>query len=120
MLNKSAYQYWVNGDWAPAAENQATPLFLGIASELSVRYDAGTERWQMVYLDSARGAIVLREATTPQGAWTDGVPLVSTSDYPKAYGGFIHPWSTGDELYFTMSAWDSYNVYLMRSPVRSR
>jgi len=48
------------------------------------------------------------------------VPLVSPSDYPKAYGGFIHPWSTGDELYFTMSAWDSYNVYLMRSPVRSR
>ena len=38
-----------------------------------------------------------------------------TSDYPKAYGGFIHPWSDGDDLYFTMSEWDSYNVYLMRA-----
>lgn len=120
VLNKSAYQYWVNGSWQPAAENEATPLFFGIASELSVRYDESAGRWQMTYLDSARGAIVLREATTPQGAWSEAAPVLYTADYPKAYGGFIHPWSTGDELYFTMSAWDSYNVYLMRAEVRGR
>ncbi|SNY87349.1 protein of unknown function [Nocardia amikacinitolerans] len=117
VLNKTAYQYWVNGAWAPAIENHATPLFLGIASEVSVRYDAATEKWQMVYLDSAQGAIVLREAAAPQGIWTDTVPLVNTSDYPKAYGGFIHPWSSGRDLYFTISAWDTYNVYLMRADV---
>ncbi|MBF6191999.1 DUF4185 domain-containing protein [Nocardia sp. CDC186] len=118
VLNKSAYQYWVGGTWAPAAENQATPLVLGIASELSVRYDRETEQWQMVYLDSARGAIVLRTAASPQGAWTDAIPLVSTADYPKSYGGFIHPWSTGEDLYFMLSAWDSYNVYLMHARLR--
>ncbi|WP_280468694.1 DUF4185 domain-containing protein [Nocardia cyriacigeorgica] len=115
VLNKSAYQYWVGGTWAPALENLATPLVPGIASELSVRYDAESDRWQMVYLDSARGAIVLRTAAAPQGAWTDAVPLVSTTEYPKSYGGFIHPWSTAQDLYFTISAWDSYNVYLMHA-----
>ncbi|MBH0781232.1 DUF4185 domain-containing protein [Nocardia bovistercoris] len=118
VLNKSAYQYWVDGRWAPAAESRATPLFFGIASELSVRHDAGSDRWQMVYLDPVRGAIMLREAPTPQGLWTDAVPLVETADYPKAYGGFIHPWSTSKDLYFTVSAWDTYNVYLMRAKLR--
>ncbi|MEV6334426.1 DUF4185 domain-containing protein [Nocardia vinacea] len=115
VLNKTAYQYWVGGTWAPAAENQATPLVLGMASELSVRFDKDTEQWQMVYLDSARSAIVMRTAASPQGAWTDGIQLVSTDDYPKAYGGFIHPWSTSEDLYFTISAWDTYNVYLMHA-----
>ncbi|WP_280254833.1 DUF4185 domain-containing protein [Nocardia wallacei] len=115
VLNKSAYQYWVDGTWAPAAENSATPLLPGIAGEISVRYDESSRQWQMVYLDPARGSIVLRTAAEPQGAWTDGVPLVSTADYPKAYGGFIHPWSSGRDLYYTISAWDSYNVYLMHT-----
>ncbi|QIS16856.1 DUF4185 domain-containing protein [Nocardia arthritidis] len=119
VLNKSAYQYWVGGTWAPAAENLATPLVPGIASELSVRYDQDSGQWQMVYLDTARGTIVLRTSATPQGIWTDEVPLVDTSDYPKAYGGFIHPWSTGKDLYFTISAWDTYNVYLMHAQLDS-
>ncbi len=115
VLNKTAYQYWVNGTWAPAAENQATPLVAGMASELSVRVDPGTGAWQMSYLDSARGAIVLRTAAEPQGSWTEPVQLVSTADYPKSYGGFLHPWSTSRDLYFALSAWDSYNVYLLHA-----
>lgn len=115
VLNKTAYQYWVNGTWAPASENLATPLVFGLASELSVRYDADSERWQMSYLDTTSGSIVLRESASPQGVWSNQTPLVSTADYPKAYGGFMHPWSTGKDLYFTISEWDSYNVYLMRA-----
>lgn len=115
VLNKSAYQYWVGGTWAPAAENQASPLVFGLASELSVRYDDESGQWQMVYLDPSRAAIVLRKSATPQGAWTEAQPLLSTADYPKSYGGFIHPWSTAEDLYFTISAWDTYNVYLMHA-----
>ncbi len=118
VLNKSAYQYWVNGTWVPADganELLATPLVSGTASELSVRFDQSSAQWQMVYLDVVRQQIVLRTAAEPQGAWTEPVPLVSTEDYPTAYGGFIHPWSTGRDLYFTMSAWNSYNVYLMHA-----
>ncbi|MTE12652.1 DUF4185 domain-containing protein [Nocardia sp. CT2-14] len=118
VLNKSAYQYWVNGAWIPADganELLATPLVSGTASELSVHYDPESSQWQMVYLDTVRQQIVLRTAAEPQGAWTDPVPLLNTQDYPTAYGGFIHPWSAGKDLYFTMSAWNSYNVYLMHA-----
>ncbi|RJO76977.1 DUF4185 domain-containing protein [Nocardia panacis] len=118
VLNKSAYQYWVNGSWAPIVETLATPLVPGIASELSIRYDAAADLWQMTYLDTARGAIVLRTAAAPQGLWSDEVSLADTGDYPKAYGGFLHPWSTATDLYFTMSAWDTYNVYLMHAKLR--
>lgn len=118
VLNKTAYQYWVGGNWVPANtpnELLATPLVAGTASELSIRYDQDSEQWQMVYLDAPAHQIVLRTAAEPQGAWSDPVPLVDTNDYPAAYGGFIHPWSTAKDLYFTMSAWGSYNVYLMHA-----
>ncbi|MFB8009751.1 DUF4185 domain-containing protein [Nocardia sp. NPDC056000] len=118
VLNKSAYQYWINGGWTAADganELLATPLVSGTASELSVRYDQDSGQWQMVYLDLQRHQIVLRTAAEPQGTWTEPVALLDTDDYPTAYGGFIHPWSTAKDLYFTMSAWNSYNVYLMHA-----
>ncbi|PXX65680.1 uncharacterized protein DUF4185 [Nocardia tenerifensis] len=119
VLNTSAYQYWVNGTWAPAAENAATPVVPGMAGEVSVRYDEAGARWQMVYLDATRGTIVTRNAAAPQGNWTEAAQLVSTVDYPTAYGGFIHPWSTGQDLYFTVSTWRNYNVYLMHARLDS-
>ena len=67
------------------------------------------------HLDTTQGKITLRTAATPQGAWSAPVTLVDTTEYPKAYGGFIHPWSTDKDLYFTISEWDSYNVYLMHA-----
>jgi hypothetical protein len=41
--------------------------------------------------------------------------LVDGTRYQGFYGGFIHPWSSGDDLYFTMSMWGPYQVYLMHS-----
>ncbi|GAB4589957.1 DUF4185 domain-containing protein [Nocardia sp. IFM 10818] len=120
VLNKSAYQYWISGAWIPAvgpAELFATPLISGTASELSVRFDQSSGLWQMVYLDLQRNEFVLRTATSPQGTWTEPVALIDTADYPSSYGGFIHPWSTGTDLYFTMSHWATYNVYLMHAVV---
>jgi hypothetical protein len=73
----------------------------------------------MTYLDPIRGDLVLREANSPQGEWTAPSTLIDTAEYPKAYGGFIHPWSTSNELYFTISEWDSYNVYLVKAELRS-
>ncbi|MGW0042155.1 DUF4185 domain-containing protein [Rhodococcus sp. NPDC003348] len=115
VLNKTAYQYWVNGEWTPVGEKWPTPILHDTAAELSVRYDEARGLWQMSYLDTVAGAIVLRQSTSPQGTWTKGVPVVRSADYPAMYGGFIHPWSTEHDLYFTMSEWDSYNVYLMRA-----
>ncbi|MFE3224321.1 DUF4185 domain-containing protein [Nocardia sp. NPDC059228] len=121
VLNKSAYQYWIDGTWTPADgpnELLATPLVSGTASELSIHYDTESNQWRMVYLDVTRNQIVLRTAAEPQGAWSDPTPLLSTDDYPTAYGGFIHPWSSAKDLYFTISTWNSYNVYLMHATLK--
>ncbi|MGV9662721.1 DUF4185 domain-containing protein [Nocardia niigatensis] len=121
VLNKSAYQYWIDGTWTAADganELLATPLVSGTASELSIHFDPESNQWRMVYLDVTRNQIVLRTAAEPQGAWSDPTPLLSTDDYPTAYGGFIHPWSTGKDLYFTISTWNSYNVYLMHAKLK--
>ncbi|MEV0945103.1 DUF4185 domain-containing protein [Rhodococcus sp. NPDC049939] len=116
ILNTSAYQYWQNGTWTPVGGfTEATPIVNAPAAELSVRYDETTGKWQMAYLDTSKLAIVLREADSPQGAWSDGARMVSVTEYPELYGGFIHPWSTADDLYFTISTWSDYNVFLMRA-----
>lgn len=115
LLNTSAYQYWSEGSWRPVGSAQATPIVDAPAAELSVRYDAGRKVWQLSYLDTAQAALVVREADSPQGVWSGGTPTVSVADHAELYGGFIHPWSSGRELYFTLSTWNDYNVYLMRA-----
>lgn len=118
VLNKTAYQYWRDGRWVPARDgNVASVLFAGPAGELSARYDEATGRWQLSYLDALRGSIVLRTARTAQGRWSEPADLVYSSRYPQLYGGFLHPWSSGNDLYFTMSTWTQYNVSLMRARV---
>ncbi|WP_040784572.1 DUF4185 domain-containing protein [Nocardia pneumoniae] len=116
ILNTTAYQYWRDGTWTPVGGfASATPIVNGPAGELSVRYDAARNVWQMSYLDTAKAAIVVRESDSPQGAWSESTPTVSVLNYPELYGGFIHPWSSGPDFYFTLSTWSDYNVYLMHS-----
>ncbi|WP_067846906.1 DUF4185 domain-containing protein [Nocardia lijiangensis] len=116
ILNTTAYQYWRDGQWTPVGgTGGATPIVDAPAAELSVRYDVTRDVWQMSYLDTARAAIVVREANSPQGVWSAGTPTVTVLDYPELYGGFIHPWSTGSDLYFKISTWSDYNVYLMHA-----
>ncbi|AVH21771.1 DUF4185 domain-containing protein [Nocardia cyriacigeorgica] len=116
ILNTTAYQYWRDGSWTPVGgAGSATPVVNGPAGELSVRYDAERGVWQMSYLDTAKAAIVVREADSPQGVWSEGTPTVTVRDYPELYGGFIHPWSSGQDLYFNITTWSDYNVYLMHA-----
>ncbi|MGV9714049.1 DUF4185 domain-containing protein [Gordonia sp. NPDC003424] len=116
VLNKTAYQYWRDGRWVPARDgNVASVLFGGPAGEISARYDAASQRWQLSYLDGLRQAIVLRTARSPQGLWSEPADLVHSARYAQLYGGFLHPWSSGGDLYFTMSTWTEYNVTLMRA-----
>ncbi|WP_067894198.1 DUF4185 domain-containing protein [Nocardia vaccinii] len=127
VLNKTAYQYWIDGFWRPTLqpptpggsgmELSASPIMSGIAGEVSVRYDTAADRWEMSYLDADNNVLVMRRSTTPQGIWSAPATLLHTEDYPSGYGGFIHPWSTGNDLYFTLSEWRHYNVYLMHASI---
>lgn len=116
LLNTTAYQYWRDGNWTPVGGfGSASPIVDAPAGELSVRFDAARNIWQMSYLDTSKAALVVRESDSPQGVWSEGAPTVTVLDHPELYGGFIHPWSTGSDLYFTISTWSDYNVYLMRA-----
>ncbi|WP_238010582.1 DUF4185 domain-containing protein [Dactylosporangium sp. AC04546] len=112
VLDQAAYQYWNGSAWAAGSSSSAAAVVSAPVSELSVRYDTYSGRWLMMYLQGED--IVLRTATSPQGPWSTGQVVVSSADYPGLYGGFIHPWSSGGTVYFTMSQWDPYNVYLMK------
>jgi len=118
LLNTTAYQYWCDGNWTPVGGfGSASPIVDAPAGELSVRFDAARNVWQMSYLDTAKAALVVRESDSPQGVWSDGAPTVTVLDHPELYGGFIHPWSSGSDLYFNLSTWSDYNVYLMHATI---
>ncbi|MFY9921701.1 MAG: DUF4185 domain-containing protein, partial [Mycobacterium sp.] len=52
----------------------------------------------------------------PQGPWTPGQMIVPSGQFPGGiYAPFLHPWSTGRELYFNLSEWNDYNVMLMKT-----
>lgn len=118
LLNTTAYQYWRDGNWTPVGGfGSASPIVDAPAGELSVRFDASRNVWQMSYLDTAKAALVVRESDSPQGVWSAGAPTVTVREYPELYGGFIHPWSSGSDLYFNISTWNDYNVYLMHATI---
>lgn len=111
ILSKTAWRYWTGVEWSESQEN-AVPVVEGPVAELSVQWNEYANRWLMVYMRDSE--IVLRSALSPTSAWSDPEVLVSADDYPGPYGGFLHPWSSGSELYFALSQWNPYNVYLMR------
>jgi hypothetical protein len=84
-----------------------------------VALHAGLGVWLMLHLQDRRGGpgrIVLRAAAEPTGPWSQPVTLVSGRDYPGLYGGYLHPGAlNGDDIYFTMSQWGPYRVFLMRA-----
>jgi D-arabinan endo alpha-(1,5)-arabinofuranosidase len=115
ILDPRAYQYWTGTGWAAGSDTLAVPVVAGPVGELSVEYDASVGKWLMTSMDQSLGAITLRTADSPAGPWSAEQILVRAADYPGLYGGFIHPWSSGNALYITVSMWGPYEVYLMRS-----
>ena len=117
VLSQAAYQYWNGSAWITNNEAAAVAIVGAPVSELSVRYDSFSARWLMMYLQGED--IILRSATSPSGPWGAAQIAVSSADYPGLYGGFLHPWSSGGALYFLMSQWNPYNVYLMKLTVNA-
>lgn len=115
ILDMEAYEYWDGQEWRadPAAAATVVPAPVG---ELSVAWSQTGGCWVMMYLDAELHAIVLRLAPNLTGPWSDGQVVVNAADYPGLYAPYIVPHSEiGTELYYTMSRWDPYNVFLMRT-----
>ena len=68
----------------------------------------------MITLQEADG-LIIRTAPEPTGPWSDWTLIASPTDHPSLYGGYIHPASArGNDIYFAMSEWRTYSVYLLR------
>ena len=112
LLDPSRYEYWDGSSWAgdPDLAAEVVPAPVG---ELSVRWSPAHERWLMMYLNDVNHEIVLRTAENLEGPWDDERVVVTASDYPTLYGPFLLP-ITGSDVYFTMSLYDPYQVFVMR------
>lgn len=115
ILARDAYEYWTGTEWVadPAAASVIVPAPVG---ELSVAWSKAHQSWVMMYLDPESRSIVLRLARDLTGPWDDAQVVVDAQDYPGLYAPYIVPGSDIDtELYYTMSQWTPYNVFLMRT-----
>lgn len=116
--NQSRYEYW-NKDlkkWIRGDESKATNLFEDTVGELSIAYNTKFKRWIMTYFCKNRYEITMRDASELTGEWSQPKTLASGKDYPQLYGSYIHPAALdGDSLYFLMSLWRPYNVFLMKA-----
>jgi len=113
---QSEYEFWDANieKWIKGDENTATALFDDVAGELSFGYHENLDKWILLYFNGPRYEISLRTADNITGPWSDPVQLASGFEFPQLYGSYIHPLSLeNDTLYFSMSMWLPYNVYLM-------
>lgn len=70
----------------------------------------------MFYFNEKRYEICARYTTDLTGEWSAPQRIAHGKEYPKLYGSYIHPVSAEkDAIYFLMSLWNPYNVFLMRS-----
>lgn len=113
----SRYEYWSAeaNAWVPANPAAATPVIPGPVGEMSAQYNSYLKQYVALYTNRMND-VVMRTAPAPQGPWGPEQMLVSALFTPGGvYGPFLHPWSTGKEIYYNLSLWSEYNVMLMRT-----
>ena len=103
--------------WSPDSRDAARIIDPPVG-ELSAAWDAYLGRWILTYLNEDSHNLEIREGAAPWGPWGPARMLVSARRYPGLYGAFLCPgWLAdgGRVIYFTMSQWAPYNVFLMRA-----
>lgn len=115
LLNRRRYEHWNGARWTSRGP---APVFTGPVGELSVSYHHYLHRWLALHLDERRKGLVLRSADSLTGPWSEGEVVLSSRDCPGLYGGYLHPWALdGPEIYYLVSQWGPYNVFLYRTSV---
>ena len=120
IVNQASYQYWNrNTGWVTGDESKAEAIIEAPVGELSLLYNSKYKRWILTYLNEQKGALVMRDAASITGFWSEEKTLATATEYPGLYGAFLHPISSvGDQLYFMMSLWFPYNVFLMQATLK--
>jgi hypothetical protein len=111
------YQYWSSAGnaWVPNNPAAATPVIPAPVGEMSAQYNTYLKQYLVLYCNGSND-VVARTAPAPQGPWGPEQMLVSSMQMPGGiYAPYVHPWSTGKDLYFNLSLWSAYNVMLMHT-----
>ncbi len=117
------YQYYAGLDEAGqptwSADEFSCPLIVpSPVGEMSVMYNQAASSWTMMYLNANSKAIELRQAPKPWGPWSSPLTVVTGAQFPGSYGSYMNPLyveQDGEVVYFIMSLWDPYDVYLMKA-----
>lgn len=113
VLDPEAYEYWDGRAWVTdvAAAERVMPA---PASEMSVMWNEHLGKFTSLY-SQGFNSVVMRTADSPEGPWGDRRVLVDYSTLPGVYGAFMHPWAQGEDLYYLVTTWNAYNVFLVRT-----
>lgn len=118
--NQEEYEYWneFSGSWMIGDESKATVIIEGTVGELSFIFNEKNSMWIIAYFNSERYNITIRTSQEITGPWSDPYELAAGAEYAQLYGSYFHPLSTeSDNLYFLMSMWLPYNVFLMKAQI---
>ncbi len=117
LADPAAWRYRTGDGWSPDP-TRAQPVVPPPAGELSVQRLPRHGTWLMLYLDERRHGVVLRTADSLSGPWSTEELVLSEVTMPSLYAPYLIPASTGPgTIYFTLSRYDTYNVFLMRADV---
>ncbi|MGB3483751.1 MAG: DUF4185 domain-containing protein [Mycobacterium sp.] len=115
VADLSAYEYYTPFGWIKNTPYLALQVVWAPGSEMSVAWNDHLKKFVMLYTNTLNN-VVMRTADKPEGPWSQAKTIVNTTEVPGGiYAPFIHPWSTGSDLYFTLSLWSTYSVMLMRT-----
>jgi hypothetical protein len=112
ILDLTAYRYWDGAAWVPEIA-RAVPIVKAPISELSVQWNDYLGKYVAMSTDVS--GLVIRQADRLEGPWSGKQTVVSATLLPGLYGGFMHPWTSGQHLEYAITTWDRYNVIYMRT-----
>lgn len=124
LLNMSKYEYWNKDrkEWVKGDEKAATPIIPGPIGEASLMYHKKFKKWIFTYnYDYAydkntqkKGHAIMYRDADDITQWGEMKTLISEDEYKGLYCAYMHPLNDNeDKLYFLMSLWEPYNVFLM-------
>jgi hypothetical protein len=120
LLDRRGYEYWNGDGWVPDVGEAATVVGPP-AGELSVAWNALHERWMLMYLNLENDAVVLRTAQDLTGPWSEEQVVLRAEEYRGLYAPYIVPTpEIGEDVYFTLSLWKPYNVFLMHMKLQEQ
>jgi hypothetical protein len=119
----SAYRYFYGTSpfgtplWT-ASETSGKKLVNSGVGEMSVMYNEAVGAWTMMYISGgAQPDFEIRQAPNPWGPWSEAVTVADFSQAPGLYSPYMNPLYVEDggrTVYFTMSLWNPYDVYLAK------